>query len=126
MVLVADTPVGIGDVPFLLFLRLLLALRRDKAGIVAKRDLRDEGYFGAGTDDQSINRLRNCFVRALGDLEPKDFIQTNYRRKMVRLSVHPDLVTWDAEKLFDHDDERVKALVRQLVQTAEADSSSTA
>jgi hypothetical protein len=123
-ILVGDTPVEVGDVPFLLFLRLVLELRRNKSGIVSRVDLRSEGYFGEGTDDHAINRLRNCFIRALGNLGPKDFIETTYRRKTVRVSVHPDLVSWDAEKLLDHDDERVKALVRQLVQTAEADSSS--
>ena len=124
-VLVGDTPVEVGDVPFLLFLRLVLELHRNKSGIVSKVDLRSEGYFGEGTDDHAINRLRNCFIRALGDLDRRDFIES-CRPKRLRLSVHPDLVTWDAVKLLDHDDERVKALVRQLVQTAEADSSSAA
>ena len=124
-VLVGDTPVEIGDVPFLLFLRLVLELRRNKSGIVSKIDLRSEGYFGEGTDDHAINRLRNCFIRALDDLDRMDFIES-CRPKKLRLSVHPDLITWNTEKLLDHDDERIKALVRQLVQTIEADSSSAA
>ncbi len=124
-VLVGDTPVEIGDVPFLLFLRLLVELRRNKSGIVPKINLRSEGYFGEGTDDQSINRLRNCFVRALGDLDPRDFIET-YRRKTLRVSAHPDLVTWDAEKLSDHDDSRVKGLIQQLAQASERNSSQPA
>ena len=123
-VLVGDTPVEVGDVPFLLFLRLVLELRRNKSGIVSKVDLRSEGYFGEGTDDHAINRLRNCFIRALGDLDPKDFIETTYRRKSVRVSVHPDLVTWDAEKLSDHDHAKVREMVQQLAQAAEANSSS--
>ncbi|MBC8477077.1 MAG: hypothetical protein H8D49_01920 [Dehalococcoidia bacterium] len=113
VVLVGDTPVEIGDVPFLLFMRLAVELRRSKSGIVPKVDLRSEGYFGEGTDDHAINRLRNCFIRALGDLDRRDFIET-CQPKRLRLSAHPDLVTWNADKLSDHDDERVKALVRQL------------
>jgi hypothetical protein len=122
-VLVGDTPVEVGDVPFLLFLRLVLELRRNKRGTVPKVDLRSEGYFGEGTDDQSINRLRNCFVRALGGLDPKDFIETTYRRKMVRVSVHPDLVSWDKERLSNHDHSRVRELVEQLAQASEGSSS---
>jgi hypothetical protein len=122
-VMVEDTLVEVGDVPFRLFLRLILELRRNKQGIVPKVNLRSEEYFGEGTDDQSINRLRNCFVRALGDLGPKDFVETTYRRKMVRLSVHPDLITWEAEKLSQHDDSRVKELTEQLNQTTRTSSS---
>lgn len=121
-ILVEETPVEIGDVPFRLFLRLLVELYRNKTGVVPKVDLRSEGYFGEGTDDQSINRLRNCFVRALGDLDPKHFIE-RYRPKTLRVSVHPDLVTWDAEKLLEHDDCRVKGLIQQLAQASERNSS---
>jgi hypothetical protein len=122
VVLVGDTPVEIGDVPFRLFLRLVVELYRNKSGIVPKVDLRSEGYFGEGTDDQSINRLRNCFVRALADLDPKHFIE-RYRPKTLRVSVHPDLVTWDTAKLPEHDDCRVKGLIQQLAQTSERNSS---
>ncbi len=125
VVLVGDTPVDIGDVPFLLLLRLVVELCRNKSGIVSKVDLRSEGYFGEGTDDQSVNRLRNCFVRALGDLDPRNFIET-YRRKTLRVSVHPGLVTWDSEKLSDHDDSRVKGLIKQLAQASERNSSQPA
>jgi len=122
VVLVGDTPVEIGDVPFRLFLRLVVELHRNKLGVVPKFDLRSEGYFGEGTDDQSINRLRNCFVRALGDLDPKHFIE-RYRPKTLRVLVHPDLLTWDTEKLLEHDDCRVKALIQQLAQASERNSS---
>jgi len=122
VVLVGDTPVEIGDVPFRLFLRLVVELHRNKLGIVPKADLWSEGYFGEGTDDQSINRLRNCFVRALGDLDTKDFIE-RYRPKTLRISVHPDLITWNAEKLSDHDDCRVRELVQLFTQASKPDSS---
>jgi hypothetical protein len=121
-VLVANTVVEISDAPFLLFLRLLLELHRNKSGVVAKSDLRSEGYFSDGPDDQAINRLRNRFIRALGGLDENDFIEI-YRRKTLRLSVHPDLVTWDAEKLLEHDDCRIKELIQQLAQTSERNSS---
>jgi len=113
-VLVGDIRVEVGDVPFRLFLRLVLELHRNKSGIVSKVDLRSEGYFGEGTDDQSIHRLRNCFVRALGNLDAKDFIE-GYRPKAIRVSVHPGLITWDAQKLLAHDDARVRELAGHLI-----------
>ena len=118
-VLVGDTSVEMGDVPFLLFLRLVVELRRNKSGMMSKADLRSERYFGEGTDDQSINRLRNCFVRALGGLDTKDLIERQ-RPKTLRLSVHPDLITWETDKLSDHDHIKVRDLAQQLVQAADS------
>ena len=113
LVEVGNAEVEIGDVPFCLFLRLLLELYRNKAGAMSKSDLMIEGYLNADGEFQSIGRLRECFVRALGDLHPKKFIES-YRPKTLRLSVHPDLVTWNQEKLLGHDDVRVCDLVGKL------------
>jgi len=118
VVLVGDTPVEIGDVPFLLFLRLVVELHRNKQGTVSKVNLKNEGYLSEDGEFQSIARLRECFVRALGDLDPEEFIEV-YRPKTLRVSVHPDLVTWDEQKLLAHDDSRVCELVKQLTQVAD-------
>ena len=72
-----------------------------------------EGYLNADGEFQSIGRLRECFVRALDDLHPEKFIES-YRPKTLKLSVHPDLVTWNQEKLLGHDDVRVCDLVGKL------------
>jgi len=117
LVFIGDTPVEIGDVPFLLFLRLVIGLCQDKLGAVSKVELKSEGYLSEDGEFQSIGRLRECFVRALGGLDPKDFIET-YRPKTLRVSIHPDLVTWDEEKLLAHDDSRVHELVKRLAQVA--------
>jgi len=116
VVLVGDTSVELGDVPFLLFLRLVVELHRDRQGTVSKIDLKSDGYLSEDAEFQSIKRLRQCFVRALSKLDPKDFIEV-YRPKTLRVSVHPELVTWDAEKLSTHDDSRVKWLMAQLTET---------
>ncbi len=113
IILIGDTVVEIGDVPFRLFLRLVLELCRTKMGTVSKVDLRSEEYLSADGEFQSIGRLRECFVRTLGDLHPERFIES-YRPKTLRLSVHPDLVTWDQQKLLGHDDARVRDLVGKL------------
>jgi hypothetical protein len=113
VVLVGDTPVGIGDVPFLLFLRLVIGLCQDKIGAVSKVELKSEGYLSEDGEFQSIGRLRQCFVRALGGLDPKAFIE-GYRPKTLRVSVHPHLVSWDKRKLVAHDNFRVRGLAEQL------------
>jgi len=113
LVEVGDNFVEIGDTPFRLFLRLVLELRRDKMGTVSKIGLKSEGYLSEDGEFQSIGRLRHCFIRALGDLNPKKFIEA-YRPKTLRLSVHPELVTWDQQKLLEHDDARVRGLVEKL------------
>jgi len=122
VVLVGSTAVEIGDTPFLLFLRLIVELRRKKMGTVSKVQLKSEGYLSEDVEFQQIRRLRECFVRALGDLEPKDFIE-GYRPKTLRVSVHPALVSWDEQKLLAHDNSRVREFVEQLLQWAKANSS---
>lgn len=113
LVEVGDSLVEIGDTPFRLFLRLVLELRRNKAGAVSKTDLKSEGYLSEDGEFQSVGRLRKCFVRALGGLDPKKLVEV-YRPKSLRLSIHPDLVTWDLPKILTHDDAGVRELVAQL------------
>lgn len=113
LVEIGDSTVKIGDAPFRLFLRLVLELKKNKVGAVSKVSLKDKGYLSEDSEFQSIGRMRECFIRALGDLTPKKFIEA-YRPKTLRLSVHPDLVTWDGQKLLAHDDARVRELAQEL------------
>jgi hypothetical protein len=110
---VGSSQVEVGDAPFLLFLRLLLELRRRKQGDVAKVKLQREGYLSEDGEFQSIKRLRDCFVRASGDLDPKDLIE-NCQPKALRLSMHPDLITCDLDRLSVHNDSGVRKLVEAL------------
>ena len=94
---------------------------------------RDDGYVelaamgrGGGLTNESLlfeddphhlnYRVRGCFRAALGELSEKKFIEVNGRR--VRLSTHKKFVTWDEERLLDHADERVRGLVRLLLDRA--------
>ncbi len=110
---VGDSLVEMGDTPFRLFLRLVLELKRNKEGAVTKTDLRSEGYLSEDSEFQSVGRLRNCFIRALGDLDPKKLVEV-YRPKSLRLSIHPEIITVDMAKLSAHDDARVRELAQQL------------
>jgi hypothetical protein len=118
LVRIGETVVEIGEVPFRLFLRLILELKRNKVGSVSKIELKSEGYLSTDAEFQAIGRLRNCFVRALGDTDPKEFIEV-YQPKTLRLSVHPDLVSGDFEKLFAHNNSRLSELIEQILQLAQ-------
>ena len=121
---IGDILVELGDTTFLLFLRLVLQLKRDKWGTASTVSLMDEGYL-SDNEHQSVLRLRERFKPLLSmkpSIRPNDFIE-RLRPKTLRLSVHPDLVTCHAEKLSGHDDSRVRELVQQLVQAAKENSS---
>jgi len=123
-VTLGDIPVELGDIPFLLFLRLVLEFKRDKWGIVSTVVLMDEGYLG-DNEHQAVLRLRERFKPTLLSLKPSinpnEFIE-RFKPKTLRLSIHPDLVICNLERLLEHDDSRVKELVEQLSQIPSANS----
>jgi len=120
LVEVGDSTIKIGDTPFRLFLRLVLELRKNKTGAVSKVTLKSEGYLSEDGEFQSIERLRKCFLPALGNLDPRKFVE-NVQPKSLRLSVHPDLITYDQSKLLAHDDARVRELVARLPSVSNKD-----
>ncbi len=116
LVRVGENMVEIGEVPFRLFLRLILELKNNKIGTISKVKLKVEGYLSEDAEFQSVGRLRNCFVRALGDIDPKEFVEA-YQPKTLRLSVHPDLVGGNFEKLLAQGDSRFREVVQKLHQS---------
>jgi len=119
LVRVGENIVEIGVVPFCFFLLLILELKKNKIGTVSKAKLKAEGYLSEDAEFQAIGRLRHCFVRALGDLDPKEFIEV-YMPKTLRLSLHPDLVSGDFEKLLAHNNFRLNELIEQILLLREA------
>lgn len=113
VVLVGESRVLISDIPFVLFLRLIVGLYGNKQGLVSKLELVGDGHGGDDADYQSVHRLRRSFVGVLGDLDPQDFVEVP-RPKTLRLSVHPRLVSYDKGKLLAHDNALVRALAEQL------------
>jgi hypothetical protein len=107
------TRVPIGDAAFTLFLRLVVELKQNRMGTVPKSTLTRGGYLKADGEFQAINRLRQAFNTALGGLAPQEFIEVP-RAKTLRLSTHPDLVTYDKEKLLRHSNEKIRRLAARL------------
>ena len=118
IVRVEDVDVRVGDVPFLLLLRLMLQLtQKDSDGYVYKIDLVDEGFLTPSNPDQGISRLRDPFRAALKGLDPQKFIQVH--EKQVRLSTHPSFISVKKKKLMkNHPDARVMKLVEQLPESS--------
>ncbi|HEX77106.1 MAG TPA: hypothetical protein G4O03_01645 [Dehalococcoidia bacterium] len=108
-----ETRVPIGDAAFTLFLRLVVELKKNKKGSVSKSTLIRGGYIKADGEFQAIARLRQAFNAALGWLAPQEFIEAP-KPKTLRLSTHPDLVTYDKEKLLRHSNEKIRRLARRL------------
>ena len=116
LVQVGENTVEIGEVPFRLFLRLILELKNNKMGIISKVKLKTEGYLSEDAEFQAVGRLRSCFIRALDGLNPKEFIEA-YQPKTLRLSVHPDLVGGNFERLLAQGDSRLREVVQKLHQS---------
>lgn len=104
----------LGDKEFILFLRLMKELFKDKEGWVSKIDLIREGIHTREGQDQAIARLRRRFGTALGDLSPLDFIEARRGTKTIRLSTHPALIKYDKEALLQHPDARIRELAAEL------------
>ena len=91
-------------------MRLVLELWRTREGYCKKGEgragggLADEpGLVPAGIE-QAIHRLRVALQSSLGELDPKQYIETS--RGKVRLSTTPALIRVDLSSLKEHQDER--------------------
>ncbi|MFH1776313.1 MAG: hypothetical protein ABH952_01955 [Candidatus Omnitrophota bacterium] len=93
------------DEAFLLFLELLVGLKKNKGGWITK-------YIEAGKY-QPISRLRTPIKGSLLKKDAKAFIESG-GSKQYRISTHPDFVTYDKKALFKHPDTSIKELAKQL------------
>ncbi len=105
--------VPLGDAFFILFLRLVLELFRDKRGTVRRASLVNGGFLPADSQFQSVARLRQAFSPALPGLCPEKFIES-YGPGTLRLSTHPALVTYDKGKLLSHPNYKIRKLAERL------------
>ena len=105
--------VAIGDVPFALLLRLVVELFKNKVGMVPKSTLIKGGYMRAGSEFQSIRRLREAFSGALRHRSPEELIETCDHRTL-RLSLHPALISYNKQKLLGHRNRRISRLAGRL------------
>jgi len=105
--------VNLGDTGFLLFLRLVLELKRSKSGWVYTKDLETEGIITDSSKYQIYNRLRATLKESLLMKDASDFIESN-GLKQYRISTHPDFIRYAKRSLLQHPDHRIKAIARKL------------
>jgi len=111
--------VTLGDIPFALFLRLVVELLKGGDGCIYKGDsehgggLIGEGFLKPASVDQDIRRLREPFIPALKGLPPTKFIEV-FKHKHIRLSTHPRYVLYDKKRLLLHDHRDVRRLAKNL------------
>lgn len=105
-VIMNDHAITLPDEAFLLFLELLVGLKKNKKGGWITK------YIEAGKY-QPISRLRTPIKGSLLKKNAKDFIESG-GSKQYRISTHPDFVTYDKKALLKHPDSSVKDLTKQL------------
>jgi hypothetical protein len=116
---VGTTEIKLGNASFTLFLRLVVELFKGGDGCVYKGDptygggLIEEGYLNPAGVDQAIQRLREKFASALKDLPSNKFIEI-HRSKHLRLSTHPAYISFNKDKLLNHEEEKIRRCANQL------------
>ncbi len=105
--------IRLGDSLFLLFLRLVVELKRKKGGWVDRHTLKSEGVVSDADTFQVYSRLRTALVGSLLEKDGRAFIQ-NDGSKRYRISTYPDFITYDKKKLRKHPDGRVRKVAGKL------------
>lgn len=115
---VDDSEVILTDVPFRLFLRLVVALNESEDGFVGTGSIKEggglaeEGLYESEGLEQAISRLRTPFRTALGSTRPTEFVER--KRGMIRLSTPRPFLAFDREELNKHSDATVRELAMRL------------
>ena len=110
LVLVNGQEIRLGDKLFLLLLRLAVELKKGRGGWVHMSDLQAAGCINDPEHRQPISHLRTALKGSLREKNGLKFIESD-RASQLRLSTHPDFVTYGKEKLKTHPDPNVIKLI---------------
>jgi len=91
--------VRLGDSLFRLFLRLALELKKKRGGWISRHTLDEEGIISDVGKFQIYSNLRISLQGSLLDKDGQRFIENN-GSKEYRISLHPDFIAYDREKLL--------------------------
>lgn len=105
--------IRLGDSMFRLFLRLAAELKKNKGGWISRHALDSEGIITDADKFQIYSNLRTSLQGSLLDRDGQKFIENN-GSKQYRISLHPDFLTYNREKLFRHHDNRIQEFARVL------------
>ena len=105
--------VRLGDSIFKLFLRFVLELKKEKEGWVNRHSLGSDSIISDVEKFQIYSNLRTALQGSLLDKDGQKFIENN-GSKQYRISLHPDFIAYDKEKLLKHPDNSIQQIARKL------------
>ena len=105
--------IKLGDSMFKLFLRLVLELKKEKQGWVNRHSLGLDSIIADVEKFQIYSNLRIALQGSLLDKDGQKFIENN-GSKQYRISLHPDFIVYDREKLLKHPDSSIQNLAKKL------------
>ncbi|MBN1971794.1 MAG: hypothetical protein JW870_20715 [Candidatus Delongbacteria bacterium] len=110
-----DNGVELSENNYLIFLRLVLEIKRSKEGWVhVERFIQDTNLQLSG-HFQLIARLRQNLqkIKIMDEKEVKKFIE-NKKGGFYRISNHPDFISYDKEQLMQVDEGKIQDIIKQL------------
>ena len=119
-VIVNEKAIRVGNVPFCLLLRLVVAQYESDDGWVHKSDLAQEGIADKH-EFQNVQRLRAHFRGAPGVTDPKDVIVASGDARL-RLAVRPENIRVDKQALLAHPDRKVRLIAEKLTADQSSDT----
>ena len=100
-IIVNENKIKIGDAIFLLFLRLVVELKKNRDGWISTNTLYKEHIIHDSGRYQKFSELNSRFRGSLVEKNHTDIIE-NHGSGEYRISTHPDFITYDKEKLLQH------------------------
>jgi len=105
--------IKLGDSVFKLFLPLVLELKKKKDGWVHRHRLGSDTIIADVEKFQIYSNLRTALEGSLLDKDGQKFIENN-GSKQYRISLHPDFIAYDREKLLKHPDSSIRDIAKKL------------
>lgn len=113
LVVVNGHNIGIADSLFLLFLRLVVELKKRNGGWVDVQTLKEQRIVNHPDDYRIYSNLRRRLEGSLLNKRGQDFIE-NDGSKRYRISTHPDFIRYERGKLIKHPDKRIRSVAEKL------------
>ena len=108
-----DNGIILSENNFLIFMRLILELKNNKAGWVNIEKFIEETELQLSGHYQLISRLRQNIQKILNEKATKELVE-NKKSGFYRISTHPDFITYNKEKLLNRQDSQVSKLAEEL------------
>lgn len=112
-IIVNEVKIKIGDSLFLLLLRFIVELKKEAGGWINSYTLYEEKVIPDPNKYQKYSNLKRDLQGSLLNRDAEKFIQNDGSRNF-RISTHPDFITYNKEKLLNHQDSQIRKLAEEL------------